>query len=200
MIMAHTRESTTDSVGPFGIAWSSFLPFSTSALASLPEDTPRPSRYTRQDPPIRNYDAIQQHVRVPRKVSTAIKVEGKVWFANERTWLSWLNAAILIGTFAVALFNASHDPVARAFAYVYAALSVGVLVRSSVPPIHIYLTTFEIYGFYLYQSRITMIRKRDPGHYDAIIGPVIVSTLLFVAVLANFVIRGMYYPCHFVPR
>ena len=60
-----------------------------------------------------------------------------------------------------------------------------------------------------------MIRKRDPGHYgsfhllrnsgpeslaDAIIGPVIVSTLLFVAVLANFVIRGMYYPCHLIPR
>ncbi|KAG6373398.1 hypothetical protein JVT61DRAFT_6547 [Boletus reticuloceps] len=113
------------------------------------------------------------NVRVPRKVPTAIKVEAKVWFANERTWLSWLNAAILIGTFAVALFNASRDPIARAFAYVYAALSVGVL----------------IYGYSLYQSRITMIRKRDPGHYDAITGPVVVSTILFVAVLANFVIR-----------
>lgn len=88
-------------------------------------------------------------------------------FISSLAWLSWLNAAILIGTFAVALFNASHDPVARAFAYVYAALSVGVLVRSSVPPIHIYLTTLEIYGFYLYQSRITMIRKRDPGHYGS---------------------------------
>ena len=31
--------------------------------------------------------------------------------------------------------------------------------------IPIYLTTGQIYGFYLYQSRITMIRKRDPGHY-----------------------------------
>lgn len=44
-------------------------------------------------------------------------------------WLSWLNAAILIATFAVALFNASRDPIARAFAYVYAAFSVCVLVR-----------------------------------------------------------------------
>ncbi|KAH0833236.1 hypothetical protein J3R83DRAFT_12296 [Lanmaoa asiatica] len=173
--MVHSRESTAESVGPFGISWSTFLPFSSSALASLPEDTIRPSRYTRQDDitdQVPNYSAIQP-VRVPRKVATAIKVEGKVWFANERTWLSWLNAAILIGTFAVALFNASHDPVARGFSYVYAALSVAVL----------------IYGFYLYQSRITMIRKRDPGHYDAITGPLVVSTVLFVAVLANFVIR-----------
>ncbi|KAF8134967.1 hypothetical protein EV363DRAFT_1322157 [Boletus edulis] len=179
--MTHSRESTSDSqLGPFGISWSNFFPFSSSALASLPENAPRPARYTRQDDipeqAIRNYDSIQSlppNVRVPRKVPTAIKVEAKVWFANERTWLSWLNAAILIGTFAVALFNASRDPIARAFAYVYAALSVGVL----------------IYGYFLYQSRITMIRKRDPGHYDAIAGPVVVSTILFVAVLANFVIR-----------
>ncbi|KAG9315237.1 hypothetical protein JVU11DRAFT_4371 [Chiua virens] len=185
--MSHSRESTSDSVGPFKLSWSTFLPFSSAALASLPENTTRPSRYTRengipdQDPnpdqPIfRNYNSIQSlppQVRVPRKVATAIKVEGKVWFANERTWLSWLNAAILIGTFAVALFNASNDPIARAFAYVYAALSIGVL----------------IYGYSLYQSRITMIRKRDPGHYDAIAGPLVVSTILFVAVLANFVIR-----------
>lgn len=27
------------------------------------------------------------------------------------------------------------------------------------------LTSLQIYGFSLYQSRITMIRKRDPGHY-----------------------------------
>ena len=47
-------------------------------------------------------------------------------------WLSWLNAAILIGTFSVALYNASRDPVARGFAYVYAALSIGVLVPLSV--------------------------------------------------------------------
>lgn len=56
-----------------------------------------------------------------------------------------------------------------------------------------------------------MIRKRDPGHHgpfssllpppcpqsftDAIAGPLIVSTILFVAVLANFVVRGMYYSC-----
>jgi hypothetical protein len=81
LIMA---QSTSESTGPFGISWSTFFPFSSSALASLPENTPRPARYTRQDD-IPNYDAIQSHVRVPRKVSSAIKVEGKVWFANERS-------------------------------------------------------------------------------------------------------------------
>ncbi|KAH7884383.1 hypothetical protein F5I97DRAFT_1447013 [Phlebopus sp. FC_14] len=165
------------------------FPFSPRALASLPKDTQRPARYTRQDdipeadadvdgerPTVRDYNSINTvppQVRVPKKVATSIKVEGKVWFANERTWISWLNLAVLLGALAVALFNASDEFVARNFAYTYAVISVGVVV----------------YGFYLYQSRITMIRKRDPGHYDAIFGPIIISALLFFAVLANFVIR-----------
>ncbi|KAF9223701.1 hypothetical protein BS17DRAFT_733388 [Gyrodon lividus] len=190
--MAHSEQDSNpnhENAGLFGIYWGAFSPFSSSALASLPENTHRPARYTRQDdipepdqdidgerPTIRDYNAIHSvppQVRVPKKLPTSLKVEGKVWFANERTWISWLNLAILLGTLALALFNASHEPIARTFAYVYAAISVGVV----------------IYGFYLYQSRITMIRKRDPGHYDAIVGPVIVSTLLFFAVLANFVLR-----------
>jgi hypothetical protein len=37
--------------------------------------------------------------------------------------------SVLIGTLAVALFNASKDPIARNFAYLYAFISVGILVR-----------------------------------------------------------------------
>lgn len=37
--------------------------------------------------------------------------------------------SILIGTLAVALFNASKDPVARNFAYLYAVISIGIMVR-----------------------------------------------------------------------
>ncbi|KIJ04757.1 hypothetical protein PAXINDRAFT_122639, partial [Paxillus involutus ATCC 200175] len=175
------HENTT---GLFGISWGAFSPFSSSALASLPENAHRPARYTRQDDipdpgqdvDIRDYNAINSvphQVRVPKKVATSLKVEAKVWFANERTWIAWLNLAVLLGTLALALFNASHEHVARSFAYVYAAISVGVVV----------------YGFYLYQSRVTMIRKRDPGHYDALVGPIVVSALLFFAVLTNFLVR-----------
>ena len=41
----------------------------------------------------------------PRPVVTPVKVEAKVWFANERTWISWLRASLLLGTLALALFN-----------------------------------------------------------------------------------------------
>ncbi|KAI0822523.1 hypothetical protein BC628DRAFT_1388935 [Trametes gibbosa] len=165
-------------------------PFSPSALASLPKKTfQRRPRYTRVDnipdaeqdehgqmPTVRDYHAINSvppQVRVPKKIATPIKVEGKVWFANERTWIAYLQTSVLVGTLALALFNASKDEIARNLAYAYAGLSVAVLV----------------YGYIVYQHRITMIRRRDPGHFDQIIGPVLISAFLFCAVLVNFVLR-----------
>jgi uncharacterized membrane protein YidH (DUF202 family) len=165
-------------------------PFSSSALASLPPKPPRQARYTRADaipddaqvdvdgimPAVRDYHSINSlppQVRIPKKIATPIKVEAKVWFANERTWISYLNISVLIGALAIALFNTSKDQVARNFAYTYAVISVGIL----------------LYGYIVYQNRISMIRRRDPGHFDQIVGPVIISAFLFFAVLANFIIR-----------
>ena len=137
-----------------------FSPFSSSALGTLP-NLPRPQRYTRADgipdvegnedgarPTVRDYHSISSvpsQVRVPKKIATPVRVEGKVWFANERSeskrffiyicplisfvaWVSWLNLSILLGTLSLALFNASKDYIARSFAYTYAVISIGVLV------------------------------------------------------------------------
>ena len=46
--------------------------------------------------------------------------------------MSYLNIAVLIGTLSLALFNASKDQIARNFAYVYAVISVVVLVSSKL--------------------------------------------------------------------
>ncbi|KAI0280256.1 hypothetical protein BGY98DRAFT_914883 [Russula aff. rugulosa BPL654] len=166
-------------------------PFSPAALAQLPKKPRRPSRYTRaneipdvepteedgQMPTVRDYHSITTvppHVRVPKKIPTPVRVETKVWFANERTWVAYINMSVLIGTLAVALFNATKDPIARKMAYLYALISIGILV----------------YAYALYQHRITMIRRRDPGPFDQIAGPVIISAFLFFAMLANFIFRG----------
>ena len=77
------------------------FPFSPSALAQLPKNLPRPVRYTRADaipdaerdedgqmPTVRDYHSINSvppQVRVPKKIPTPVRVEGKVWFANERS-------------------------------------------------------------------------------------------------------------------
>jgi len=74
-------------------------PFSATALAGLPR-VKRPERYLRADaipqtetneagerPTVRDYHAINlpPNVRVPKKIATSVKVEGKIWFANERS-------------------------------------------------------------------------------------------------------------------
>lgn len=43
-------------------------------------------------------------------------------------WISYLNLSILLGSLALALFNASRDNIARNFAVFYAVVSVGILV------------------------------------------------------------------------
>jgi hypothetical protein len=82
-------------------SWEGVLtPFSPTALASLPK-VRRPARYFRADnipeevqegerPAVRDYHAISglpPNVRIPKKIPTSVKVEGKVWFANERSEL-----------------------------------------------------------------------------------------------------------------
>jgi hypothetical protein len=74
-------------------------PFSATALARLPR-VKRPEKYLRADaipqteandagerPTVRDYHSINlpPNVRVPKKIATSIKVEGKIWFANERS-------------------------------------------------------------------------------------------------------------------
>jgi hypothetical protein len=43
-------------------------------------------------------------------------------------WISWLNVSIILATLSLGLFNASKDDIARNFAYVYAFISVAILV------------------------------------------------------------------------
>jgi hypothetical protein len=56
------------------------------------------------------------------KVATPVRVEAKVWFANERTWISYLSTAVLTSTLSLGLWNASDDHIGKWFALVYAAM------------------------------------------------------------------------------
>ena len=73
---------------------SDLMPFSSTALASLPKDLRIREREVRADripinADIREYGAtgvtLPPGVRVPKKIATPIKVEGKVWLASERS-------------------------------------------------------------------------------------------------------------------
>lgn len=84
----------------------------------------------------------------PKKVVGVLKVEAKVFFANERTFLKWMNFAVLLGTLGVGLFNAG-DNIGR-FAGILLAITALVTI---------------VYSIWLYERRLTMLRNKDPGPY-----------------------------------
>lgn len=84
----------------------------------------------------------------PKPVVGPVKVEAKVFFANERTFLKWMNFALLLGGLGVSMFNAG-DNIAR-FAGILLAIT-GFLTL--------------IYSIWLYERRLTMLRNKDPGPY-----------------------------------
>ncbi|CAG8739714.1 8556_t:CDS:2, partial [Acaulospora morrowiae] len=123
----------------------------------------------------RSHEPVILNVLTPTKVEGPIRVEPKVYFANERTFFSWMRFSVLLGTLSLGLFNAAtvENKTAMLFGAVYAFISVGVL----------------IYSLLQYNKRNKMINGRYPGPYDDPIGPTFVCLSIFVAVGLNFYLK-----------
>lgn len=137
-------------------------------------------------------DSSRPRIRKPKAVVSQSKVEAKVWFANERTWISWLRVSILIGSFALALFNSDtffkHHDQQHPGQHKDAYLSSGSVKLFGAVYAGIAVLTL-LWGLYSYQRRVTLIKTKYPGNFDDLIGPPLICAALFVAVLLNFIIR-----------
>lgn len=112
--------------------------------------------------------ALPPGVKIPKKVTTSIKVEPKVFFANERTYFSWMRFGTMLTTFSLALFNAG-DAVGKISGIVYTLIAISTL----------------IYGVGMYYRRRELIRARKAGPYDDLMGPTIICLALMGAVGLN---------------
>ncbi|PPQ65965.1 hypothetical protein CVT26_010727 [Gymnopilus dilepis] len=107
-----------------------------------------------------------------KRIALPIRVEPKVSFANERTFLSWLHFTVVLGGLAVGLLNfgdkvpcspapfAQEDPMA-----------------------------IMIYALYTYHWRAASIRRGGRGPYDDRVGPTVLCIALLLAVVINFILR-----------
>ncbi|WUR03422.1 vacuolar transporter chaperone 4 (VTC4) [Vairimorpha necatrix] len=103
-----------------------------------------------------------------KRISIPVKVEPKVFFANERTFLSWVQFAIFLGGIGTAMLGMEIDK-----AMVGGVILIGVSI------------VFAFYALYLYLWRAGMIRRRESGPYDDKYGPpVLVCVFLFAMFLA----------------
>ena len=104
-----------------------------------------------------------------KRIHVPVRVEPKVYFAAERTFLSWLEFAIYLGTIAAALLNFGDD-VSFYSAWAFTVLAIVALLYSG--------------GLYLW--RVRMIRKRRAVRYHDAVGPSVLCAGLLVSVIVNF--------------
>lgn len=101
-----------------------------------------------------------------------LKVEAKVWLANQRTFIKWLHVSVLLGTLSLALGNAAgkHNYIARSLSIAYTLVAVFTAV----------------WGLVLYLWRSRLITQRSGKDFDNMVGPIVVSISLCIALILNF--------------
>ncbi|KAK5103256.1 vacuolar transporter chaperone [Lithohypha guttulata] len=113
-----------------------------------------------------------------KKIHVPVRVEPKVYFATERTFLSWLEFSIILGSIAATLVNFG-DNVSLASAWGFTVVAVAALLYSVV----------------IYALRVSMIRKRRAqvgGRYYDKWGTSLLCVGLLAATAVSFGIRLKY--------
>ncbi|KAF9202433.1 vacuolar transporter chaperone [Haplosporangium sp. Z 27] len=110
-----------------------------------------------------------------RRIATLVRVEPKVFFANERTFLSWLQFTVMLGGLSLGLLNFG-DKVSRVSAglFTFVALS------------------FMVYALVTYHWRSYKIRNKELGPFDDRIGPTLLCFILLTAIVTNFFLQWVY--------
>ncbi|KAI4652273.1 vacuolar transporter chaperone [Alternaria ventricosa] len=107
-----------------------------------------------------------------KRIALPTRVEPKVFFANERTFLSWLNFTVILGGLAIGLLNFG-DKIGKISAGLFTLVAMMAM----------------IYALFTFHWRARSIRLRGQGGFDDRLGPTILTIALFAAVIVNFVLR-----------
>ncbi|EOD49762.1 putative spx domain protein [Neofusicoccum parvum UCRNP2] len=104
-----------------------------------------------------------------------VRVEAKVWLANQRTFIKWQHVSVLLASLSLGLFNAAGETnkVARSLAVVYTAVAAFA----------------GIWGYAMYMHRSRLIQLRSGKDFDNVLGPTVVCLGLVVALCCNFGFR-----------
>jgi uncharacterized membrane protein YidH (DUF202 family) len=101
-----------------------------------------------------------------------VRVEAKVWLANQRTFIKWQHVSVLLASLSLGLYNAAGETnnVAKTLAVVYTLVAVFTLA----------------WGWGIYWWRRKLIQQRSGKDFDNVFGPLVVCGGLVVALCLNF--------------
>lgn len=116
--------------------------------------------------------AFKDKIPKGKKICVPIRIEPKVYFAAERTFLSWLSIGMILGATATALLNYGNKSTLTA--------SIGFFISA--------LFTL-IYSTYKYVWRTLMIREKKIVDYADKIGPNMICFFIAAATFATFIFK-----------
>ena len=104
-----------------------------------------------------------------------LRIEPKVWLANERTFNRWLHVTVLLSSLTFVIYNSTKN---SNFTQLSLYLSW----------FYFLLTVFScLWGYFMYMTRRGIIMERSSKHLDNSIGPLVVAFGLMVALILNFI-------------
>lgn len=143
------------------------------ALQGRDEEEPRSST---SGPPAGVEYVTEFHAEPGKKVSVPIRVEPKVYFANERTFLKWLEFSVLIASISTGMLNfqRQNDTAAFVTATIFTMVALFAVAYSGT----------------LFMWRALKIRERNSSNvYSDSIGPTFLCFSILAATVINFIMR-----------
>ncbi|VUG19448.1 VTC4 [Brettanomyces bruxellensis] len=115
------------------------------------------------------------HAPPGKKIAVPVRVEPKVYFATERTYLSWLSISLIFAATGQTLMNYG-DLVSFITSTCFYLLAVMTVMYST--------------GMYIW--RVINVRRKRAARYDDKFGPDALCAAIVIAVLINFLFRYLY--------
>jgi uncharacterized membrane protein YidH (DUF202 family) len=132
----------------------------------------------------KNATAAYGEIGTLQKIRKApIKIEPKVFFANERTFLAWMHLSVILAGASIAILAFAEDSNTNGTTTMnpYSQLYGIVLLPVAI--------SFIVYSMYQYSNRAYMIRHRLPGPYEDTVGPTVLGVMLMISIVAQFAVK-----------
>lgn len=105
-----------------------------------------------------------------------LKIEPKVWLANERTFNRWLHVTTLLSTLTFVVYSSSKKSNFAELSDYLAYFYFGLTIFSG------------LWSYYIFMQRRSIIVERSGKHLDNVVGPLIVAGVLMLTLIINFVL------------